>query len=34
MECGIFKVKVIGNGIDKETGEPINFEGFQTGLQF
>lgn len=32
MECGIFNVKVIGNGIDKETGEPINFEGFQTGL--
>ena len=32
MECGIFNVKVIGNGVDKENGEPINFEGLQTGL--
>ena len=32
MECGIFNVKVIGNGVDKENGEPINFEELQIGL--
>ncbi len=31
-QCMDYEVEVIGRGINKKTGEPLNFRGFQTGF--